>query len=261
MRKHHDSQEFSRERERIMRHLFSKLALSLIGIVFFSLSASSAYADGLELLGTDPQHPCGVGRGCGSARAPHVLSIQNHTTASGSVGRSLTSPNADVMTGDWTRGSNTQTISLTEIGATQASQIRIYFDIIEPNADKKSDVTLNSLVLTAFNSSGAEVFRASLVSPGQTFEMTGNGQGTSDYTFGLDAAAAARLQLAIQQNQGNLRLGLIASVSRADGGPESFFIGAEANPPAAVPEPATMILLGTGLAGVAAKVRRRRKSA
>lgn len=242
-----------------MRKIFSKLTLSLVGLFFLTLSANSAYADGLVLVGTDLQHPCGVGRGCGDARAPHVLSIQNHTTATGAVGRSVSSPNTDVRTGDWTRGSNTQTVSLTQIGATQASDIRIYFDIIEPSAGVKSDVTLDALVLTAFNAQGVEVFRASLVSPGQNFQMVGNGQGTSDYTFALDAAAAARLQAAIAANP-NLRLGLIASVSRADGGPESFFIGAQ-NSPAAVPEPATMILLGTGLAGAAASIRRKRKAA
>ena len=239
-----------------MAKLLSKFTLSAVALLLIGFSANSAYADGLVLLGTDPQHPCGVGRGCGDARAPHVLSIQNHTTATGAVGRSSTSPGTDVRTGDWTRGSNTQTVSLLEIGATQASDIRIYFDIIEPNAPSKSDVTLNTLILTAFNEQGTEVFRASLVEAPQNLQMVGNGQGTSDYTFGLDSTAAARLQAAIAANP-NLRLGLIASVSRADGGPESFFIGSATEP---VPEPATMILLGTGLAGVAAKVRRRRKA-
>jgi hypothetical protein len=36
--------------------------------------------------------------------------------------------------------------------------------------------------------------------------------------------------------------------------------GSEKVPPSSVPEPVTMLLFGTGLAGIAAKVRRRRKA-
>ncbi len=240
-----------------MRNLLSTLAFCAAAAVMLGLSAGDARADGIVFQGPDPCFPAGVGRGCGSERAPHVLSLQSQgssTSASGAVARSS---GGDVKTGDWQRGSNTQTVSLTQIGTTQASDIRIYYDLNEPNGQSRGPVTLNTLVLTAYNDAGQAVFSASLVGGPLTLTEIGNGQGHSDYVFGLDAEAAARLQAAIIANGGNIRLGLAGSVSSAEGGPESFFIGAQ---PAAVPEPATMILLGTGLAGVAAKVRKRRKA-
>lgn len=243
-----------------MRKLLSKLIFCAAAAVMLGAASSEARADGIVFLGTDPCFPAGVGRGCGSDRSPHVLSLQSpggSSNASGSVSRS---GGSDARAGDWQRGSNTRTVSLTEIGATQASDIRIYYDINEPNGQNRRPVTLNTLVLTAYNSAGQQVFNASLLGGPLTLNEIGNGQGHSDYVFGLDAEAARRLQLAIAQH-GNLRLGLAASVSSAEGGPESFFIGAQQAGPEPVPEPATMLLLGTGLAGVAAKVRKRRRAA
>jgi hypothetical protein len=239
--------------------MIRRLLLSSATLLFMLVLHSAAKADGIVFMGPDPCFPAGVGRGCGPDRAPHVLSLQSpgkSTNEQGSVGRNAS---GDVRTGDWLRGTNTQTVSLTDIGTTQASNIRIYFDINESLGQNRNNVTLNSLVLTAYNSSGQAVFSATLIGTPQYLTQLGNGQGHSDYVYGLDAAAAARLQAAIAANP-NLRLGLSASISGAEGGPESFFIGSVQSP-TATPEPATMFLLGTGLAGVAGDIRRRRRKA
>src|SRR5205085_5214611 len=116
----------------VMSRVMTKSIFSLAVLLFIGLSASSAYADGIVFAGADPCFPAGVGRGCGPDRSPHVLTLQNHPTEIGSVGRS-TSSSGDVRTGDWQRGSNTQTVSLSQIGTTNAGNIAIFFDINEPN--------------------------------------------------------------------------------------------------------------------------------
>ncbi|HWW76139.1 MAG TPA: PEP-CTERM sorting domain-containing protein, partial [Pyrinomonadaceae bacterium] len=242
-------------------NLFRSALFGCAALFFVALTAGQARADGIMYKGPDPCFPAGVGRGCGPDRAPHVLTLQQHGTEDGAVGRS-TSTSGDVRTGDWQRGSNTQTVTLAQIGTTNAGDIEIYFDINEPNSGQTiNTVTLNSLVLNAYDSAGNNIFSASLlpgtVPDGGNLSQLGSGQGHSDYVFGLDPAAAARLQAAINAHP-DLRLGLSANISSAQGGPESFFIGSA---PAAVPEPTTMFLFGTGLAGLAARARKRRKQA
>jgi hypothetical protein len=237
----------------MMTKIISRIMFGCTAALLITLSSNNAFADGLVLVGPDPCFPAGVGRGCGSDRSPHILSIQNHPLESGGV---RFSSSGDIRFGDWTRGSNTQTRTLAEAGITNANSLRLYFDIIEPNGGDQSSVLLTSLILTAHNSAGVEVFRAVLVSSPLNLEELGNGQGHSDYVFTLDAAAAARLAAVFDPN---LHIGLEATIDNAQAGPESFFLGSVAGQEP-IPEPATMLLLGTGLAGAAGAIRRRAKS-
>jgi hypothetical protein len=227
---------------------FSKMLLGVAVLVFIGMTSGVAYADGIIV--ASPQ----IEKLVPPLAALNLQHHGNSTTESGGVRWNGTE---DVWFGDTSAGPHQHTVAITDLHITNASQIRVLININEANGQDFEPITIDRLTVTAYDQAGNAVFSASSTAP-ITLDQFNHGQGSlSDYALSFDAEASARLQAAIAANP-NLRLGLEASLSNVNGGPERFKFGAEAGP---VPEPATMVLLGTGLAGIAGAVRRRRKAA
>jgi hypothetical protein len=228
----------------------SRLVLSIAILAFVGLSSSAVYADGIVLV--SPQI---------EKLVPPLasLNLQHHgnsTTESGGVGWDGT---GDVWFGDTSAGPHQYTVAFSSLGISDPSQLLVLININEANGGTKAPITIDSLIITAYDASGNVVFTAESLGP-LTLNQFKHGQGAnSDYALGLDAEAAARLRDALAQDS-NLRLGLEATLSDVHGGPERFTWGGSADC-GPVPEPTTMVLLGTGVAGIAGAVRRRRKAA
>jgi hypothetical protein len=210
----------------------------------------------------------GVVQPAGQGVVPTVLTIQEHGAVkdrdgieSGAVRRV---DGKDERFGDAKNGVNSKTILFSELrneaGILNASQLGIFLDIVEPGNDNLLTIEgRTSLILTAYNDEGDVLGEFFYTGEFRNLTATpGPGGGRSDHVFALNSVDAARLQALINANP-DLRLGLEATLGSAFGGPDHFFFG-QVNPAAPVPEPATLLLLGTGMAGVAAKVRKRKKT-
>jgi len=229
----------------------TRLALIFAAVLVIGLAHTAAYADGIVLV--TPQR---------EKLVPPLaaLNLQHHGNNTTETGGVLWNGTEDVWFGDATSaGPHQNTILFSSLGVQDPAQIRLLININEANGGDKMPITIDTLTITAYNSAGAVVFSATSTSP-ITLDQIRPAQGsTSDYALGFDAEATERLRAALAADP-NLRLGLEATLSNVNGGPERFKWSAEPGE-GNVPEPTTMVLLGTGLAGVAGAARRRRKAA
>jgi hypothetical protein len=244
---------------------FSVIGVGLAVAVFMMGAAAPARA---SLILETYQQFSGTGLGAVTT----VLTVQNTPSETGCVsfggtlgatmtGGVCTGSSADVKTGN----SQTQTRTLGEAGVTSAGNFGLVFNGVEPSGDS---IVVDSMTASIYSPSGTLLYQTSgllcqnssggaIVAGPCTLPVTGSGTGNSGYLVVLDATQAAAATAAGAFANSNNVLGLSFSATSTAGGAETVFLANTGTPVTAVPEPTSMMLFGSGLIGLAARLRRR----
>lgn len=237
----------------------SSVLAALLGVALLA-AAAPARADIILLTGTDVS-----GQGLGSSLT--VLTLQsprNSTSESGGV-------NFDgSVFGDTQPGAlKNRTFTLADLGIASAGQLALLLDLSEPSSEKPPSVTVTSpfaLTLTVYDATGAShedfAYSCGATANPCRLDQVAPGLGGSELAFGLDTLQQAVLNDFIGSHLGAEVFAVSASFGDAQGGPEVIRVGGlKSTAPAAtrIPEPAGMLLLGSGLLGAGLFARKKMK--
>src|SRR6266404_2233541 len=230
--------------------------------LFLAIGALHTAHAGLILSGSD------VIGGAGFGAIPRILTIQ--ATGNGSTESGCNSWNGSQMVVGPSACSNAANAggnepnphgfpkfsspTLGSLGFNNALQVGIIFDATEPGNNSGNPLTMDSLILKFYSSTGTLLLSEALDNPPLVFNQTVVGNGKTDFLFVLDQQGINDVTSMIFSNPGfgTDHIALESTMSAVHGGPESFLamgsLGHNTTT-TATPEPATFVLIGAGLLG------------